>query len=62
MFDWIFSFFHLILLLGAVIFAFYSLFLGNTSRFLIMIGLLIVYYFLVLHKSVKREIERKRKK
>ncbi len=62
MFDWIFAFFHLFLLLAIVIYAFYSLFQGNTLRFAFIIALLIIYYFLVLHKSVKREIERKRNK
>lgn len=62
MFDWIFSFFHLILLVGIVIYAFYSLFIGNVLRFAILIVFLTGYYFLVLHKPVKREIERKRKK
>jgi len=62
MFDWIFSIFHLFLLLAILFYAFYSLFQGNVLRFVFIIALLIVYYFLVLHKSVKREIERKRKK
>ena len=62
MFDWIFAFFHLFLLIGIVIYAFYSLFEGNMLRFAILTALLIGYYFLVLHKSVKKEIERKRKK
>ncbi|TET66850.1 MAG: hypothetical protein E3J56_13725 [Candidatus Aminicenantes bacterium] len=59
--DWIFAFFHLFLLIGAVLYAFYFLFQGNTLRFGIIIICLIGYYFLVLHKPVKREIERKRK-
>ena len=62
MFDWIFAFFHLILLVGIIVYAFYSLFVGNVLRFAILIVLLTGYYFLVLHKPVKREIERKRKK
>lgn len=62
MFDWIFAFFHLFLLIGIVIYAFYSLFEGNGLRFAILTALLVGYYFLVLHKFVKKEIERKRKK
>lgn len=62
MFDWIFAFFHLFLLLGIAVYAFYSLFMGNVLRFAILIALLALYYFLVLHKAVKKEIERKRKK
>jgi len=59
--DWIFAFFHLFLLIGVVLYAFYSLFQGNTLRFGIIIISFIGYYFLVLHKPVKKEIERKRK-
>jgi len=62
MFDWIFAFFHLFLILGVVFYAFNSLFKGNYLRFIVVIVLLTVYYFLVLHKAVKKEIERKRKK
>jgi 4-hydroxybenzoate polyprenyltransferase len=60
--DWIFAFIHLVLVLGIVIYAFYSLFKGNVSRFIIIIILIVGYYFLVLHKAVKKEVERKRKK
>ncbi|MCK4430066.1 MAG: hypothetical protein KAW19_02075 [Candidatus Aminicenantes bacterium] len=59
--DWIFAFFHLFLLIGVVLYAFYNLFQGNTLRFGIIIISFIGYYFLVLHKPVKKEIERKRK-
>jgi len=62
MFDWVFAFFHLFLLLAIVIYALYSLFQGNIFRFALIIALLVVYYFLVLHKNVKREIERRRRK
>jgi len=62
MFDWIFAFFHLFLLLGAVFYAFFSLLKGNYLRFIVIIVLLTIYYFLVLHKAVKKEIKRKRKK
>lgn len=59
--DWIFAFFHLFLLIAVLAYALYSLLQGNILRFALIIALLIVYYFLVLHKSVKKEIERKRK-
>ena len=58
----IFALFHLFLLLGIIILAFYSLFQGNVLRFALIIGLLIVYYFLALHKNVLEEIKRKKKK
>ena len=61
MFDWIFAFFHLFLLIALVAYAFLSLIQGNTLRFVFIIVLLTGYYFLVLHKPVKKEIERKRK-
>jgi hypothetical protein len=62
MFDWIFAFFHLFLLIGVVLYAVYSLASGNFVRFAVIVVLLIGYYFLVLHKAVRKEIERKRKK
>lgn len=60
--DWIFAFFHLFLLLGIAIYAFYSLFQGNVLRFAIIVVLLTGYYFLVLHSAAKKEIDRKKKK
>jgi 4-hydroxybenzoate polyprenyltransferase len=60
--DWIFAFFHLFLLLGIAIYAVYSLLQGNILRFGIIAVLLTGYYFIVLHKAVKKEIERKKKK
>jgi hypothetical protein len=60
--DWIFAFFHLFLLLGVMIYAFYSLLvLGNVLRFGLIAACLIIYYFFVLHKPVRKEIVRKRK-
>ncbi|MBN1223724.1 MAG: hypothetical protein JXB23_10765 [Candidatus Aminicenantes bacterium] len=60
--DWIFAFFHLILILGVAIYAFVALFTGNYLRFGIIAVCLVGYYFLVLHKPVKKEIERKKTK
>lgn len=62
MFDLIFAFFHLALLIGLLGYAFYSLFQGNALRFALIILCLAGYYFLALHKNVKKEIQRKRKK
>ncbi len=61
MFDYIFAFFHLFLLLGLFGYALYSLLQGNVLRFALILVCLAGYYFLALHKNVKKEIERKRK-
>lgn len=58
--DLIFAFFHLFLLLGAVGYTIYALIIGNYGRAAMMAAILILYYFLVLHKAVKKEIERKK--
>ena len=61
MFDYIFAFFHLFLLIGLVGYAFYSLLIqGNTLRFALIIICLAGYYFLALHKNVKKEIQQRR--
>ena len=62
MFDYIFAFFHLLLLIGLLGYAFYALFQGNTLRFALIILCLVGYYFLALHKNVKNEIKRKKNK
>ncbi len=62
MFDWIFAFIHLLALLGALGYAFYFLFQGNISNFIIGIGLITAYYLIVLRKAVKKEIEKKKSK
>lgn len=59
--DWIFAFFHLFLLIGIAGYAVVSLFQGNTPRFGIILTCLIIYYFIVLHKPVRKEIKRRRK-
>lgn len=61
MFDYIFAFFHLFLLIGLLGYAFYSLIQGNILRFVLIIVCLLGYYFLALHKNVNKEIQRKRK-
>jgi hypothetical protein len=60
MFDTIFAFFHLLLLVGLFLYAFYSLFIGNVLRFIIIIAVLTIYYFAILHPAVKKEIARKK--
>jgi len=60
--DWAFSFLHLFLLIGVFIYALVSLFMGNTLRFLVILVCLTIYYFLILHKNVMKEIHRKREK
>jgi hypothetical protein len=62
MFDWIFAFFHLFLLIGIIGYAFFWLIKGNVIRFVLIVALLTVYYFVVLHRAVKKEIARKKKK
>ena len=59
--DYIFAFFHLFLLIGLLGYAVFYLIQGNTSRFLLIIVCLAGYYFIALHKNVKKEIQRKRK-
>jgi len=59
--DWIFAFFHMFLLIGVVLYALYALIIGNTTRFAVLALGLVIYYFLVLHKAVRKEIARKRK-
>jgi hypothetical protein len=61
MFDYLFAFFHLFLLIGLLGYAFYSLIQGNTLRFVLIVACLVGYYFLALHKNVKKEIKRKKK-
>ena len=60
MFDTIFAFVHLGGLLAALVFAFLALARGNVARFGIILGLLAVYYILLLHPAVKKEIARRR--
>ena len=60
MFDWMFAFFHLFLILGVVVYAVYSLITGNPIRFLILSAALGIYYWAVLHTPVKKEIARRR--
>jgi len=58
--DWIFAFIHFGLFIGVIIYAVYYLIQGNISRFFILFVCLTIYYFLVLHKGVKQEIQRRK--
>jgi len=60
--DWIFAFVHLFVLIAIVIYALVSLAQGNTLRFGLIAVCLIIYYVIVLHKPVMREIERRKNK
>ncbi|MFQ6038408.1 MAG: hypothetical protein ACE5LV_07310 [Candidatus Aminicenantales bacterium] len=59
--DTLFAIFHLLLLLGVLAYGVVSLFERNVVRFLLIVGCLALYYFLALHKNVKKEIARKKK-
>ena len=58
--DTLFAFFHLFLLIAIIIYAVASLIQGNRLRFAVIMACLVLYYFLVLHKPVLKEIRRKR--
>jgi hypothetical protein len=58
--DYIFAFFHIFLLLLVLGYAVVGLFQRNVLRFAVIMAGLAIYYFLVLHKAVLKEIERKR--
>jgi hypothetical protein len=59
--DTLFAIVHLLALVGLVIYALVALIQGNALRFAVLMGGLALYYILVLHKPVRREIDRKRK-
>ena len=58
--DTIFAFLHLGGLLAAAAYAAVSLARGNVARFGLVAALLAVYYVLVLHPAVRKEIARRR--
>lgn len=60
MFDWIFTFFHFFLFLGVTAYGILSFIQGNYPRGITIFVGLTGYYFLVLHKGVKKEIQRKK--
>jgi hypothetical protein len=58
--DTLFALLHLAVLLAVLGYALLSLFAGNTARGGLLLILLAVYYLLVLHKAVRKEIARRR--
>lgn len=58
--DTVFALLHLAILLGIVAYAVLSLFTGHAGRGGFLLALLAVYYLLVLHKAVLKEIARRR--
>jgi uncharacterized membrane protein YfcA len=60
-FDWVFAFLHLGVLLAVLGFAVSSLIRGNVLRFALIVVLLGAYYYFVLHPAVLKEIGRRRK-
>ena len=59
--EYLFAFLHLSLLIGLFGYAVFSLIQGNAYRFALILACLAGYYFLALHKNVKKEIQRKKK-
>ena len=60
MFDTVFAFIHMGGLLAALAYAVVSLVRGNTSRFALILVILVVYYLFILHPAVKKEIARRK--
>jgi membrane protein implicated in regulation of membrane protease activity len=58
--DTLFALLHLAVLLAILAYAVLSLFAGNTGRGGLLLLLLAVYYLLVLHKAVRKELARRR--
>jgi hypothetical protein len=58
--DTIFAIVHLLLLIAIFVYAIVSLVLGNARRSVVIFGCLVLYYVLVLHGPVIKEIERRR--
>jgi 4-hydroxybenzoate polyprenyltransferase len=59
--DTIFAIVHVIALIAVFIYGLIGLIQRNTGRFAIVCVGLVLYYFLVLHKAVRKEIGRKRR-
>lgn len=57
--DTIFAIVHLLLLAAIFIYAVVLLVLGNARRSAVILGCLVLYYVLVLHKPLFKEIERR---
>jgi hypothetical protein len=59
-FDTLFAFVHLGGLLAALVYAVVSLLRGNVARFALILLLLAIYYIVLLHPAVKKEIARRK--
>jgi hypothetical protein len=58
--DTLFAVVHMLALIAVFLYGLVALIRGNTLRFAVVMGGLLLYYALVLHKPVTREIARKR--
>jgi hypothetical protein len=58
--DTLFAFFHLGLLLAAFVYGIVLIVRGQTARGAVILAILALYYVLILHKPVVREIARRR--
>lgn len=58
--DTIFAFAHITALIALIVLAFIDLGNGRVVRFAVVLAALAVYYVLVLHKPVVKEIRRKK--
>jgi hypothetical protein len=61
-FDTVFALVHLALLIGALAYGVYALAAGHALRGALLLALLVLYYFLVLHAAVRKEIARRGEK
>jgi len=61
MLSWIFAFVHLILFVGLLFYSIFLLLTGHWMSGIILLSFLLIYYFIVLHPAVRKEIKRKRK-
>lgn len=60
--DTVFAVFHLLALVAVLGYGLAMLIAGETGRGALVLGALAVYYVLVLHPAVRKEIARKRRK
>jgi hypothetical protein len=58
--DTVFALLHLAALAAILAYAVFCLFTGSAGRGGLLLLLLAIYYFLVLHKAVRKEIARRR--
>ncbi len=58
--DTLFAVVHLLALIAVFLYGVVALVRGNRGRFAIVMAGLVVYYFVVLHKPVRKEIARRR--